>query len=29
MVELVEVADGLTGCGEVMRLGGDLLGRLV
>jgi len=29
MEELVEMADGPTGCGEVVRVGGDLLGRLV
>jgi hypothetical protein len=29
MDELVEVADGPTGCGDVVRVGDDLLGRLV
>jgi hypothetical protein len=29
MEELVGVADGPTGCGEVVRVGDDLLGRLV
>lgn len=29
MEELVEAADGPTGCGGVVRMGDDLLGRLV